>query len=246
MTNAYACLVAFADEEHEHSDGSHVFAVKQSAKLDASKCVVSSDATCSANRPVDRDAKPFHSAKCKHNKLSEPVVEYLATINCKNPSEVVVDTGGSYCYSGDHSKFTNLRPVDADWAGCVDTRKSTSGFMVRFCGNVVSWAAKKQPTPALSSVNAEYVAWSVCAQEVLFLRNVLGDMGFKCEKPITIWQDNQGSQKMLTNPVNHKGAKHIDLRYHFVRDYVDKGVFKVSYLKTSAMVADILTKNCHV
>ena len=106
----------------------------------------------------------------------------------------------------------------------------------------VSWLSKKQATVALSTTEAEYVALSTATQEAIWLRRLLTDLGKPLEEPIVINEDNQGAITMAKNPVGHARTKHIDKRYHFVREGVQNGTIILKYVATDEMIADILTK----
>ena len=131
---------------------------------------------------------------------------------------------------------------DADWAGDVDDRHSTSGNVFLLAKGAVSWLSKKQATVALSTAEAEYVALSAATQEAIWLRRLLTDVGEPLEDPIVINEDNQGAIAMAKNPVGHARTKHIDIRYHFVREGVQNGAIILKYVATGEMIADILTK----
>ena len=131
---------------------------------------------------------------------------------------------------------------DADWAGDVDDRHSTSGNVFLLAKGAVSWLSKKQATVALSTAEAEYVALSAATQEAIWLRRLLTDVGESLEDPVVINEDNQGAIAMAKNPVGHARTKHIDIRYHFVREGVQNGAIILKYVATDEMIADILTK----
>ena len=131
---------------------------------------------------------------------------------------------------------------DADWAGDVDTRRSTTGYIFKFGGSPVCWKAKRQPTVALSTAEAEFMSLAHAAQTAIWLRRLLDDLGFVQRSATRIFEDNQGCIAMAKNPVNHERTKHIDIKYHFVRELVACGVIEISYLETEEMLADILTK----
>ena len=142
-------------------------------------------------------------------------------------------------YSGDPGV---LGYSDADWAGDMDDRKSTSGYMFQIAGGPVSWRSKKQDTVALSTAEAEYVALSSAAQECVWMRRLVSELGNPPGEPTTILEDNQSSIAMARNPQFHGRAKHIDIKHHFVREQVSSGMIELKYCPTGEMVADILTK----
>jgi hypothetical protein len=131
---------------------------------------------------------------------------------------------------------------DADWAGDLDNRRSTTGYLFKIGGVPICWKSKRQPTVALSTAEAEYMALSLAVQTVIWIRKLLKNFGVSIEKPTTLYEDNQGCIAMAKNPVNHERTKHIDIRYHFVREKVEEGIVQVEYLETEEMLADILTK----
>jgi len=132
--------------------------------------------------------------------------------------------------------------VDADWAGCIDDRRSFTGYCFILADAAISWEAKKQRTVALSSTEAEYMALSEGTKEALYLQNLLGELDLKTN-PIVLFNDNQGAQELMKNPVHHTRTKHIDVRHHFVREAYEEGKIEPRYLPTEEMVADVFTKS---
>ncbi|XP_070021374.1 secreted RxLR effector protein 161-like [Nicotiana sylvestris] len=119
------------------------------------------------------------------------------------------------------SNFNLVGCADADYAGFLVDRKNTSG-MAHFLGScLVSWATKKQNSLALSTVEAEYVAAASCCAQLLWIKLQLMDFGIEVGC-IPIFCDNTSSISMTKNPVHHKRTKHIDVRYHFIRDNYEK------------------------
>ena len=131
---------------------------------------------------------------------------------------------------------------DADWAGCHDSRKSTSGYVFLMGSGAVAWASKKQLVVALSSVEAEYISGSLAVQEAIWENKFLEEIGIKAEKPL-LYQDNQGAIAFANNPIQHARTKHIDVRHYFMKDAVLKDLVTLKYCPTQDMVADVLTKH---
>eukprot|EP00731_Ephydatia_muelleri_P034359 Em0056g18a len=131
---------------------------------------------------------------------------------------------------------------DADWAGDLDNRHSTSGNLFVMSGGAISWLSKKQPVVALSTTEAEYVALGAATQEVVWLRRLLSDIKASPKMPTIISEDNQGTIAIARNPVYHARTKHIDIKYHYVREALMDGVIDLVYCPTQQMTADILTK----
>ena len=132
---------------------------------------------------------------------------------------------------------------DADWAGDMDDRHSTSGNVFSFAKGAVSWLSKKQATVALSTAEAEYVALSMATHEAVWLRRLLTDVGESPKSPTVIHEDNQGAIVMAKNPVGHARTKHIYIRYHFTREALQTGAIVLKYIPSDEMIADILTKS---
>ena len=132
---------------------------------------------------------------------------------------------------------------DADWSSDVDDRRSTSGycFFMNELSGAVSWACRKQQTVSLSTAEAEYMAVSAASQEVLFLEKLSREITGRCGK-IVILEDNQACIAMAKNPLFHRRTKHVDIRHHFIRELVQKGVIELTYCPTEDMAADLLTK----
>ncbi|XP_026450849.1 uncharacterized protein LOC113350971 [Papaver somniferum] len=131
---------------------------------------------------------------------------------------------------------------DSDWAGCPDTRKSTSGYCVFVGGNLVSWSSKKQQTISRSSTEAEYRGLANAAAEILWLSYLFEELLVHLSFPCKLFCDNQGAVSLTANPTFHARNKHIEVDYHMIRDLVRFGFIRVSYIHTSHQVADIFTK----
>jgi hypothetical protein len=131
---------------------------------------------------------------------------------------------------------------DADWAGDEDTRKSTTGYTFMMAGASITWNCKRQPTVALSSTEAEYMAACSASKEAVWLRTLLKEIGFGQEMATVIYADNQGSLSLAKNPVYHARTKHIDVQHHYIRNLVEQGEIELNYVHTSENVADVLTK----
>ena len=133
---------------------------------------------------------------------------------------------------------------DSDWAGDIDDRKSTSGYLFRIGNATVSWGSKKQSCVALSTAEAEYMSLTLAAKEGIWLNRLLAELQLEKEpsKPVVIFEDNQSAICMSKNPQFHGRSKHIAVRYHFLRDETKRGTIQVKYCKTEDMIADILTK----
>ena len=131
---------------------------------------------------------------------------------------------------------------DADWAGDVNDRRSTSGYVFQISGGSISWKSRKQTSVALSSAEAEYMALAAAAQEALWLIQLTTELGSETTEPLTIYEDNQATISMTKNPQYHGRSKHVAIKYHFIREHVSDGSVQLEYCPTKDMVADMLTK----
>jgi hypothetical protein len=132
--------------------------------------------------------------------------------------------------------------ANVDWAGSAVDRKSTSGSCFTLGSTMVSWCNRKQSSKALSTAEAEYIALSVAVREAVWLRKLLTDLFDHEMDPTTIHCDNQSCVKLSENPVFHDKSKHIEIKYHYIRDMVQRKTVHVQYLSTHEQIADIFTK----
>ncbi|GJY00221.1 retrovirus-related pol polyprotein from transposon TNT 1-94 [Tanacetum coccineum] len=131
--------------------------------------------------------------------------------------------------------------ADADHAGCQDIRRSTSGSMQFLGDRLISWSSKRQKSAAISSTEAEYIALSDCCAQILWMRSQLTDYGFGFKK-IPMYCDNKSAIALCCNNVQHSRSKHIDIRFHFIKEHVENGVIKLYFVNTEYQLADIFTK----
>ncbi len=139
------------------------------------------------------------------------------------------------------SKRVALGYADADWGGCLDTRRSTTGYLFRTFGGPVAWKSRRQPTTALSTAEAEYMASADATRQAIWLRLLLDDLG-EPQTTMTILNDNQACIQLSKNPVHHDRSKHIDMRHHFLRDHVNSNTIELLHVPTADNLADLLTK----
>nr|CAD1833565.1 unnamed protein product [Ananas comosus var. bracteatus] len=130
---------------------------------------------------------------------------------------------------------------DADWAGSADGTKSTSGacFYIGHC--LVAWHSKKQNCIPLSIAEAEYISAGSCSTQLLWMKSLLSDYRIP-STTLTILCDNTSAITISKNPVLHSRTKHIELKYHFLRELVESNVLQLEYISTENQLADILTK----
>ena len=134
--------------------------------------------------------------------------------------------------------FCNL-----DWAGCVDARRSTSGFVWMMSGSAVCWRSKLQSIVVLLSMEAEYVGATPAVQEIIWLRDLLCELNIINDSPSVLNMDNQGAVYLTHGAGNSNKTKHIDIRYHFIHTHIEEKHIQVQYLLMAKVTANILTKN---
>lgn len=154
------------------------------------------------------------------------------------------------------SKILLTAYADADWGGCKDTGRSTTGWVLKFGNSIIDWSSKKQQTVALSSCESEYMAISEATQAVVWAKNLLHELGLQPldardtnqhtaplhHHSLEVYNDNKSAIAMAHNDVHHKRSKHIRLRHHFIREAVSSGLIALKWCSTHAQLADVLTK----
>ncbi|KAG5667690.1 hypothetical protein PVAND_015662 [Polypedilum vanderplanki] len=131
---------------------------------------------------------------------------------------------------------------DANWAEDRIDRKSNSGYIGFVYGGSISWSCQKQATVALSSTEAEYTALGNTVSEILWFKNLCQDFSINFKYPITVKADNQSAINMVYNQKFSNATKHIETKYHFIRDIQNKGLIKIQYCPAEFNIADMLTK----
>ncbi|KAF7147957.1 hypothetical protein RHSIM_Rhsim03G0172600 [Rhododendron simsii] len=147
---------------------------------------------------------------------------------------------GLFYKKGERSDLRGF--TDSDYAGDQDDRRSTSGYVFMLGSGAVSWSSKKQPIVTLSTTEAEFVAATSCVCQAIWLKKILEELYFKRQGAITIFCDNSSAIKLSKNPVLHGRSKHIDVKFHFLRDHTKDGTIDLIFCKSEDQVADIMTK----
>lgn len=147
-------------------------------------------------------------------------------------------------YDGHGSQRVLLGYADADWGGCLNTRRSTTGYVFQTYGGVVAWKSRRQASTALSTTHAELLATTDAARQVQWLRQLLDDLGvgFPNNIPVSLYNDNSGAVLLAQHPHDHKMTKHFDIRANYLREQRADNSISVEKVSTNKNLADILTK----
>jgi len=174
--------------------------------------------------------------RCSHPDYPFPYSYLRSTISQK----LCFQPGGA------HEEYLGIY-TDSDWASDKSDRKSISGGVGLFYGGPFSWASKKQPSVATSTAESEYIAQAMYAKQGQWAAQIFRDLGMqkyvsRNGQTVHMYGDNQGALALVKNPHLHERSKHIDICHHFVRDLSEKKRLEITYIPTTAMVADGMTK----
>ena len=137
--------------------------------------------------------------------------------------------------------------VDSDHGGALDDRKSISGYIIYLGNTPIIWRSRRQKgKPAVSSCEAEYIALSACINEMVWINAFLSELSFRIPLPIPMFCDNNSANDLAHNPVHHDRTKHIDIRYHRIREFIYDGTVEIYYVESAENPADIFTKSVSV
>lgn len=131
---------------------------------------------------------------------------------------------------------------DSDLADNLDERRSTTGVAFYLNDSLVTWISQKQRCVALSSCEAEFMAMTAASCQAIWLRNILNMVTDGGLSPVILYVDNKSAMDLAKNPVFHRRSKHIDIRFHFIRECVERGDIIIKYVKSEQQKADVLTK----
>ncbi|GKB60656.1 integrase, catalytic region, zinc finger, CCHC-type containing protein [Tanacetum coccineum] len=183
--------------------------------------------------------KKFGMDSC--DPVDTPMVDRLKLD--EDPLGIPIDQTRFRSMVGSQMYLTTSRPdlvFVRNHAGYQDTRRSTSGSAQFLGDKLVSWSSKKQKSTAISTIEVEYIAMSGCCAQILWMRSQLTDYGFAFNK-IPLYCDNRSAIALCCNIVQHSRSKHIDIRHHFIRVQVEKGVVELYFVTTDYQLTDIFT-----
>nr|GEV61463.1 hypothetical protein [Tanacetum cinerariifolium] len=173
--------------------------------------------------------------------LYRGMIRSLMYLTSNKPDLIYAETINMGLWYSEDTGMSLTAYADADHVGCQDTRRSTSGSAQLLGDKLVSWSSKKQKSTAILSTRAEYISLSVCCAQILWMRSQLTDCGFQFNK-IPLYCDNKSVISLCCNNVQHSRAKHIDVRYHFIKEQVENEIVELYFVRTEYQLADIFTK----
>src|SRR5258705_9037329 len=144
-------------------------------------------------------------------------------------------------YTMGESEFIGY--TDADWANDHLNCRLISGYVFLYSGGAVSWMSKQQSTVTTSSTHAEYIAATEAAKELVWLCCLLTELKEEVSGPTVLHINNRAADLLARNPINHTVTKHIDIRYHYIRECIMDGLVMLKLIGTNNMAADVLTKS---
>ena len=228
------------------------------AKINRVPIHVSTHLTKTGSKPIDKTQVPYmelvgtllYLASCTRPDISQAVgalSRYMAQPteqHWKAAKGVLRYLSGTTTVGIAFSKGGSslVGYCDWDYAGDVDSRRSTTGYVFTLMGGAVSWSSKLQSTVAVSTAEAEYMSAASAVKEALWLRKLLSDFEVMSTEPVLLFCDSQAALKLLVNPIVSARSKHIDVLHHFARERVARKEVKFEYLRTDLMIADCLTK----
>ncbi len=131
---------------------------------------------------------------------------------------------------------------DSTWADDTVNRRTRTGGVLLFAGSSLTCWTTQQATVALSSTEAEYQAFTTAAQQILYYRQVLSELGYEQSQATVLFGDNKGALSLAVTTKDHSRSKHIDIKHHFLRDCVKNGSIQLSFVSTTDQLADMFTK----
>ncbi|KAH9675580.1 retrovirus-related pol polyprotein from transposon RE1 [Citrus sinensis] len=173
----------------------------------------------------------MHNPGEQHMKAVMRILRYLKT----NPGKGIL-----FSKNEDYSNIEVY--TDADWAGSVSDRHSTSGYFTFVGGNLVTWRSKKQHVVARSSAEGEYQGMALGICEGLWISFILNDLGYPSQQPIQLYCDNKAARDIAHNLVQHDRTKHVEVDRFFIKEKLDEKILELPKIRSEDQLADILTK----
>nr|GEW95731.1 hypothetical protein [Tanacetum cinerariifolium] len=200
--------------------------------------------TVSVNKsssPTDNSKQQDTQPTTNIQSTTEPTIPTTANVEENNDNQAEDEFTNPFCTPLREVAESSSRNIAVDHAGCIDTRKSTSGG-IQFLGDKLeSWMSKKQDYTTMSSAEVEYVALSASCAQVMWMRTQLKDYGFNYNK-IPLYCDSQSAIAISGNPVQHSRTKHIHTRFYFIKEQVENGIIELYFVRTEYQLADMFTK----
>jgi hypothetical protein len=166
-------------------------------------------------------------------------IHWTAAKRCLKYLHTTKRLGLKYHYGSD---VNLLVYADADYGGCRETGRSTTGYTILLGGTAICWRSTKQKIVTLSTAEAEIVAASEAARQTIWIRNMLEELGFNQGNATEMMEDNNACIRIATKPESRSRTRHISLKYHYIQEQVEEGTIKMKRCDTTEMAADILTK----
>lgn len=172
----------------------------------------------------------MHAPKESHMEAALRVVRYIKT------------APGLGLFMPSQSSELLTTYCDSDWGTCMQTRKSVTGYLVKFGDDVISWKSKKQETVARSSVEAKFRSMASAVTEITWLIGLYKELGVNIKQPVNLFCDSKTAIQIASNPIFHERTKHFDIDCYFVREKILQHMIKTQHVSTKDQLADLLTK----
>ncbi|GJQ70283.1 hypothetical protein Trydic_g22722 [Trypoxylus dichotomus] len=218
-----AGITKIADDEHDELRFPYREVV---GSLLYASCKTRPDLACAVN---------YESSFVEHPKKLD-VTNVKRTLRYLNGST----SGGIKYVSGADTELSEAF-CDSGFAGCEDTRRSTSGYIIMFCGGPIAWCSRRQPIVSLSSTEAEFITAAECTKELRYLKCLISEI-LNAQVKVRLNVDNQSAIKLIKNGVFNKRNKHIDVRYKFISEKIQNKDILVEYCPIDRQLADMFTK----
>ncbi|KAK2435236.1 hypothetical protein QL285_020311 [Trifolium repens] len=188
-----------------------------------------SDPLCS-NRIVSRF---MEKPKTSHLIAVKRILRYV---------KVTIECGILFPASDRGKEIKLVGYTDSNWYGDIDDRKSTAGYVFYYGGAPISWCSKKEPVVALSSCEAEYIVASLSTCQAIWLKNLIEEISEERIESVKLRIDNVSAINLAKNPIAHGRSKHIELRFHYLREQVNNGNLTLEHCRSEDQFADLFTK----